>query len=221
MSPFRLRLATKDDLADIVDLSTAAFDPSTDTIVAALFPPHLRVSGGHNSQSVRDLRIARKTFRFSTSRSVMMVATDDALDGKIVGYACWEKPVGEGGEGGGEGQDGDLRPPKMDHPELDLGALAELIRVMELDAHTSYGERGTQDVWCKAFGISLRSNVGCANHSLQASAPWASTLSTGREALAKWCWIGACSKQMQTARKSTWCLRRQDSLFTDLRDSKT
>lgn len=135
----RVRPATEADLADIVDVSMVAFDPSTDAITRHLFPPHLQAPESPDSEAMRQWSVARKSSRLGAKRSVMMVAVDDALGGKVVGYSMWFAPA--------EGDEEELPPPRKAFAGMDQAAFAELRRIIIEDERETFGERGTKDVW--------------------------------------------------------------------------
>lgn len=137
-----LRPATEADLVDIVDVSTAAFPPSKDAITRHLFPPHLQDSNGIQAAAIRELRIARKGLRFQARHTTMIVAIDEALGDKIVGYSIWRTPFEEGDKE-------DARPPPVKLECFDRDAFAELIRILTEDERETFGENGTKDVWRK------------------------------------------------------------------------
>ena len=139
-----LRPASEADLTTIVDLSTAAFPPEKDAIVRHLFPGNL-----HYSENVRNARIARKTVKFGLKSTIIMVAVDDASDGKIVGYAVWEVPVSSSTEDGSEGED--IKLPPLVQEGMDRAPFIELISILQDDVREQFGEKGTADVWSEFF----------------------------------------------------------------------
>jgi hypothetical protein len=136
-----LRPASETDLTTIVDVSTAAFPPDVDAIVRHLFPGDL-----HYSDGVRKARIARKSVKFGLKSTLIMVAVDDSVNGKIVGYAIWEVPVSSD-EDGDEG-DGAMLPP-LAQEGMDKTPFMELRRILEDDVRERFGDKGTVDVWSK------------------------------------------------------------------------
>jgi hypothetical protein len=134
-----LRAATEADLADIVDVSTAAFE--ADAMVRRLIPAHLQTSDGSSNEALRQWRIARQTARFQAKRTIMMVVVDD-MGGKILGYSIWEKPVGDSEE-----EEEPRPPPPPTSTGIDQAAYGELRQILEEDERESFGERGTKDVW--------------------------------------------------------------------------
>ncbi|KAH6886975.1 acyl-CoA N-acyltransferase [Thelonectria olida] len=133
-----LRAATEADLADIVDVSTAAFE--ADAIMRRLTPSHLQAPDGSSIQALRQWRIARKIVRFRAERTIMMVAVDDE-GGKIVGYSIWQRPVGD------DEEEEEQQPTQMTLTGVDQDAYAELHRILGEDERESFGDRGTKDIW--------------------------------------------------------------------------
>lgn len=73
-----------------------------------------------------------------------MVAVDNALDGKAVGYAIWSVPVKEGNED-------ELPQPSTTPSSMDPTALADLLQIMDKDEYDTFGVRGTKDVWSESL----------------------------------------------------------------------
>lgn len=142
MGGVHLRPATEADLAAIVDVSIAAFDPSTDAIAHRLFPPHLKAPGTPDGEAHRQWSILRKSARLQALNSAVMVAIDESLNDQIVGYAVWFVPV--------EGEDDSPPPPRRSFAGADQEAFAELRKVIEADEQESFGERGSRDVWSES-----------------------------------------------------------------------
>lgn len=148
-----IRLATQEDIPEIVDVSMAAFDPSTDAISARLFPPHLQSA---DSEAFKNWSVTRKSARLDLKNSVVMVAVDEALGGRVVGYAMWFSPIPEGSE------EEEPPRPKVAFEGVDRDALLELRKIMEDDAHNSFGEKGSKDVWSEFYPIRV-SRLGCVS----------------------------------------------------------
>lgn len=139
-----LRPASEADLATIVDVSTAAFPPSIDAIVRHLFPGDL-----HHSEDVRRARIARKSASFQMKSTLIMVAVDDTLDSKVVGYSVWEVPVSDqDGDGDDDGEKVML--PPLAQEGMDRAPFMELRRILEDDVREQFGDQGTKGVWSKS-----------------------------------------------------------------------
>lgn len=136
----RIRPAIDEDIPHIVDVSMAAFDPKTDIMSARLFPALLETS---DTKSFKEWSIARKSARLDMENSLVMVAVDDALGGKVVGYSMWFVPLPEGSE------EKEPPRPKVAFDGIDRAALMELRRIMEDDACQTFGEHGAKDVWSK------------------------------------------------------------------------
>ncbi|EED12180.1 conserved hypothetical protein [Talaromyces stipitatus ATCC 10500] len=135
-----LRPASEADLSIIVDVSTAAFPPSVDAIARHLFPGDL-----HYSEDVRQARIARKSVKFQMNSTRIMVAVDDASDGKIVGYSIWEVPVAGGDDKNDD--DGEIILPPLAQEGSDRAPFMELRRILEDDVREQFGDEGTKGVW--------------------------------------------------------------------------
>lgn len=144
----RLRIATESDLDAVSDVATASFNPETDAISAHLFPPHLKPPGEAYAHAARPWRLARKTDRFRSQRTTLIVAVDEALSGKVVGFALWEKPVR--GEEHGKPEAAPIKPPCA---TLDHAAFDEMKRVLGEDHAKRFGEKGSHNVW-REFSIS-------------------------------------------------------------------
>ena len=138
-----IRPATEADLPEVVHLSMAAFDPSTDAITRRLFPPHLQTAARPGSEAIKQWSIARKSARLHMERSVMMVTVDDALDGKVVGYSMWFAPL--------QGDAEEMPRPKRTFDGMDQAAFAELREIMMEDERETFGEKGSADVWSEWF----------------------------------------------------------------------
>ncbi|KAM5384608.1 hypothetical protein ACJZ2D_001353 [Fusarium nematophilum] len=137
-----LRAATESDLEGIADVATASFNPDTDAISAHLFPPHLKPRDETYAHAARPWRLARKTDRFHAERTVVMVAVDEALSGRIVGFSLWERPA-RGGEHD-KPEPPPIRPPCA---TLDHAAFDEMKKVLGGDSAKHFGQKGTKDVW--------------------------------------------------------------------------
>jgi hypothetical protein len=143
----RIRPATEADIPEIVDVSMLSFDPNTDAISAHLFPAHLQ---SQDNEAFAKWSIARKSARLHLKNSLVMVAVDDDLGGKIVGFSMWFIPMSEGSEG-----DEAPRPnPTLDG--IDLEALAELRQIMADDEHRTFGKDGSKRVWSELLRASCR-----------------------------------------------------------------
>ncbi|KAI8680343.1 N-acetyltransferase domain-containing protein [Fusarium keratoplasticum] len=138
----RLRIATESDLDAVSDVATASFNPETDAISAHLFPPHLKPPGEAYAHAARPWRLARKTDRFRSQRTTLIVAVDEELSGKVVGFALWEKPVR--GEEHGKPEAAPIKPPCA---TLDHAAFDEMKRVLGEDHAKRFGEKGSHNVW--------------------------------------------------------------------------
>ncbi|KAH7276077.1 acyl-CoA N-acyltransferase [Fusarium solani] len=138
----RLRIATESDLDAVADVATASFSPQTDAISAHLFPAHLKPEGEAYAHAARPWRLARKTDRFHSQRTTLVVAVDEALSGKVVGFALWEKPVR--GEEHGQPEAAPIKPPCA---TLDHAAFDEMRRVLGEDHSKRFGEKGADNVW--------------------------------------------------------------------------
>ncbi|RSL56240.1 hypothetical protein CEP54_008939 [Fusarium duplospermum] len=137
----RLRIATESDLDAVADVATASFNPETDAISAHLFPPHLKPEGEAYAHAARPWRLARKTDRFHSRRTILIVAVDEALSGKVVGFALWEKPV--------RGDNGQPEPAPIKPPcaTLDHAAFNEMKRVLGQDHAKRFGGNGADNIW--------------------------------------------------------------------------
>lgn len=142
-----LRPATESDIPSIVDLSTAAFDPTTDAIAR-----HLTPSSPQARSDFRQWQIARKSARLQAERTATTVVVDDALNGRIVGYSVWERPTGE------QDESNNREPPKIALDGVDERAFIELRRILNQDERESFGERGTRDVWREFMSSCLLKN---------------------------------------------------------------
>ncbi|UNI17848.1 hypothetical protein JDV02_004162 [Purpureocillium takamizusanense] len=139
-----LRPATEVDIADIVDVALAAFDPRVDAVTRNLFPGlQARPPGaGDQQQGLRQWSVARKSSRLHVKRSVMMVAVD--AEDVVVGYSMWFAPARNGDDDECEPLP---RPKLLPFEGLDGAALARLRQVMEDDARETFGEQGSENVW--------------------------------------------------------------------------
>ncbi|KAI5465079.1 putative GNAT family acetyltransferase [Mariannaea sp. PMI_226] len=135
----RVRPATVADISGIVEVSTLAFDPSTDAISARLFPAHLRCSDSNAAFS--KWSTARTSARLDMQNSVVMVAVDDAAEENVLGFSMWLTPVPEGSQA-------DESPgPKPTFSGIDFEALVELRRIMEQDKQCIFGKDGSKHSW--------------------------------------------------------------------------
>ncbi|KAJ4317193.1 hypothetical protein N0V84_007497 [Fusarium piperis] len=138
----RLRIATESDLDAVADVATATFKPETDAISAHLFPPHLKPPGEAYAHAARPWRLARKTGRFHSRRTILVVAVDEALSGKVVGFALWEKPVR-----GDKDLKSEAAPVKPPCATLDNAAFDEMKKVLGKDHDMRFGEDGADNMW--------------------------------------------------------------------------
>ncbi|KAL8381985.1 hypothetical protein RB595_005985 [Gaeumannomyces hyphopodioides] len=111
--PIHLRLATAADVPAIARIGTAAFDPSTDALTAALWPEHLRRGADPHPQEA--WRAARKMALLKDENAIVMVAVEQAPDDAetVVGFAWWTGP-GVPAHGGSDEGPGETDPPEMD-----------------------------------------------------------------------------------------------------------
>ncbi|KAJ6788771.1 hypothetical protein PWT90_03322 [Aphanocladium album] len=140
--PLHMREATEADTDAIARLARAAFDPATDAIARNLFPVRLQAAA---PSSAEDPAIAwrrtRKGIKMKTERILLMVVTDDALDGKVVGFSMWEEPLREGHEG--ESMTKGVVP----CPTLDEEAYKQLRTVSEDATIAFLGKDGSKHMW--------------------------------------------------------------------------
>ncbi|UNI17688.1 hypothetical protein JDV02_004012 [Purpureocillium takamizusanense] len=148
------RPATEADLAQIADIAAAAFHPDTDAISRHLFPPHLRPQGalGDEEDPARSWRLIRKGMKLRAENTVLMVAVDDALGGKVVGFSLWDTPT-----------DGDeprsAVSSQAPSPALDEAAFAEMHHALDQDVQKHFGQGGIKDVFresCPARVINMK-----------------------------------------------------------------
>lgn len=132
-----IRRASEADVAAITEISVHAFDPSSDAISRALFP------GGFENSDLRDWVLKRKTTRITLKGVTVMVATDDELDNRVVGYAVWFPPVVDEANA-------PAPPPKMEVKGMDLEAMEKLKKIMMAEEAAVFGDKGTKHVWSKS-----------------------------------------------------------------------
>lgn len=185
----RLRIATETDLDAVADVATATFNPETDAISAHLFPPHLKPPGEAYAHAARPWRLARKADRFHSQRTVLIVAVDEALSGKVVGFALWEKPAR--GDQGGEPEAAPVKPPCA---TLDHAAFDEMKKVLGRDHAMRFGERGADTVW-REFQSSQPPVWGDRTDHMQTSRCLVLIPATNEEALVKCSCNGFLRKQ--------------------------
>jgi len=138
----RTRLAAPADLAEITDIAVAAFHPDTDAITRHLFPPHPYLPDVVVEESVRAWREMRMAMKLRARDTTVVVAVDDAVGGKVVGFSMWDRPV-----------KGDKAPDSVTTntpcPALDNDALAEVYHVLDGDIHKHFGVQGLNDMFCE------------------------------------------------------------------------
>lgn len=138
--PVHLRPATELDVAAMADISTKAFHPDVDAVSRMLFPVHLQPAGTTSTQNIKQWAVVRKSRRLSAKRTVMMVAVDDGLNNRAIGYALWIRPAQEG-------DDEEPLPPPIDFPGMDKVALAQARDIMMKEETDTFGDKGSGHVW--------------------------------------------------------------------------
>jgi hypothetical protein len=138
--PVRTRMATEADLPRVAEISSAAFDPSTDAIARNFFPARLQPNGVLEPGFQTPWRYARKITQFNDPETVIMVAVEDGAGGEegIIGYTVWSAP-----------HDGDGPPRPPPPPTLDLEALKTAMDIINVGAKEILGEKGTKGTWCE------------------------------------------------------------------------
>ncbi|EJT78398.1 hypothetical protein GGTG_03499 [Gaeumannomyces tritici R3-111a-1] len=136
--PIHLRPATAADVPAIARIGTAAFDPSTDALTAALWPERLRRGSGPHPQEA--WRAARKAARLKDEGSIIMVAVerqqapDDEAE-TVVGFAWWTRPGDAPAEPPSDEAMGETYP-----PEMDRDAMAAMGETLEAGVKAIFGE---------------------------------------------------------------------------------
>ncbi|OAA58314.1 Acyl-CoA N-acyltransferase [Cordyceps fumosorosea ARSEF 2679] len=139
--PLQMRVATEADTDAIARLARAAFDPATDAIARNLFPKRLRPAVPAPEDPAIAWRRTRKGIKMQTERILLMVVTDDALDGQVVGFSMWEEPLPEGQAG--ESMTKSVVPCET----LDEDAFRELRRASEVATIDFLGKDGSKHMW--------------------------------------------------------------------------
>lgn len=136
-----VRAATEDDVEAFGAVCARAFHPSRDPMTRELFPAHLQPKDIPYGDAAIPWKSTRVGLKFHLSRTVITVAVDDALDGKVVGFSIWERPVPEGQE------PGNLDVGQEPIAALDKDMFKEMKVVLGADAKKHFGERGTDCIW--------------------------------------------------------------------------
>ncbi len=139
-----VRKATEADLQGIAQVGVAAFSPTTDAIVRHLFPEHLQPAEPAEEDATVRWRYTRKGIKLRTENILLMVATDDALGGQIVGFSMWELPT----DVVEEKPAGDYKP-VVPCQGLDESAYDDLRRITAQATKDCFGETGSKKLWCK------------------------------------------------------------------------
>lgn len=134
-------MAQPGDEAGIALVSTLAFAPGKDALTTNLFPARLQPETGDPAMTAYPWRLSRKAWWIREGEGVMMVAVDDALDGKIVGFSLWESPREPGTKGPKE--------PSVPCPGFDPEEYASFRDHMETTIKGWFGEVGLSNMWCK------------------------------------------------------------------------
>lgn len=84
----------------------------------------------------------RKAMKLRARDTAVVVAVDDALGGKVVGFSMWDRPI-----------KGDKSPDSVTTntlcPALNNSALAEAYHVLNENIHKHFGEQGLNDMFCE------------------------------------------------------------------------
>jgi hypothetical protein len=141
----RVRESTQDDLPAIARIATAAFHPNTDAISARIFPDQKKEQEKTTSDDeIYSWRYAKKTASLYSPHAVMVVAVDDSLNDRVVGFGLWdvysEKATNQP-------QSSAQQPPPS---SFDQEAFSELRAIVSADHQEMFGERGIKDVWRKS-----------------------------------------------------------------------
>lgn len=140
----RVREAVEADIPQIADVASASFTPATDPIARNLFPNHDLNAAIPEGEAAVAWRRSRKTLKLQSPDAILMVAVDDALDGKVVGFSLWEPPLGDAPE---------TKEPLLTCEGLDLKAFQEMKDVVNNTVDKQFGKRGLRDLWCKFDGL--------------------------------------------------------------------
>ncbi|KAH7322866.1 acyl-CoA N-acyltransferase [Stachybotrys elegans] len=138
--PLQLRRAVEKDIPGIVQATVASFHADTDIISSRLFPSHLRPAGVSYEEAATPWWLARFTLYMKAPRPVFVVVTDDELNGEIVGFAMWERPV--------SGSDAQPLPYIEPVPGFDEKAFEEMKEILGKDVLETFGPDGDDDLWC-------------------------------------------------------------------------
>ncbi|KAH8894236.1 putative GNAT family acetyltransferase [Thozetella sp. PMI_491] len=135
-----LRQAKQTDIAAIVQVGCAAFDPALDAIVRRLFPAHLQPGGQLDEDRQAKWLTRRLAGALDSPDAVLMVAEEGT---EIVGAALWVAPHAEDDKGDA----GAPQPPRVPPPNMDREAAGELRGVLTRSAVAALGDGGSDNAW--------------------------------------------------------------------------
>lgn len=138
-----IRFADANDTDAVAEVCNASFDPTTDHMTRNLFPEHLQPTGIPDGDALLPWRRSRKRYKLTEYRAVIMVAVDDELDGKVVGFTVWESPVYDNTE------ELERKEPKVPCDALDDAAFQEMKDVTNECFDNLFGKDGLRNMWCK------------------------------------------------------------------------
>jgi hypothetical protein len=134
-----LRTATEADVPALARVGSAAFDPATDVIIRAVFPPHLQ-SGATPEETQIQWLTKRCTRALGNPDASLIVAADGS---EIVGTALWIAPHVGGAL--------PYSPPGFPS-NMAKEAVIQLRDVFSRSAEAVFGAGGADDAWGKARG---------------------------------------------------------------------
>lgn len=132
---FALRPATEADIAAIVRVGGAAFDPAADAIVRTLFPEHLQPEGTSLEELQNRWLSRRITAGLGNSDAILMVAEDES---EIVGASLWIAPHVEENASG---------PPRVPPSNMNREAAMKVRTTLGRIAQELFGPCGASNAW--------------------------------------------------------------------------